>query len=69
MEIMVKELPWYKHPKVKEELKLDKPLVFQVNSNNSMQFLNQRLRLTMLEIDFDTSPDNYIKSISKIHFW
>ena len=58
MEIMVKEPPWYKHPKVKEELKLDKPLVFQViNSNNSMPSLNQRLQLQMLGIDFDESTD------------
>ena len=68
MEIMVKEPPWYKHPKVKEELKLDKPLVFQVN-NNSMQFLNQRLQLQMLGIDFDTSTDIKHKVYFKNSFW
>ena len=57
MEIMVKEPPWYKHPKVKEELKLDKPLVFQVSNNNSMQSLNLRLQLQMLGIDFDEITD------------
>jgi len=63
MEIMDKEPPWYKHPKVKEELKLDKPLVFQV-SNNSMQSPNLRLQLRMQEIDFEEITD--IKS--KVYF-
>ena len=58
MEIMVKEPPWYKLLKAKEELKLDKPLAFLVtNINNSMQSLNLRLQLQMLGIDFEEITD------------
>ena len=68
MEIMDKEPPWYKHPKVKEELKLDKPLVFQVSNNNSMQSLNLRLQLQMLGIDFDVITDIKTKVYFKNSF-
>ena len=54
MEIMGKEHLWYKLRKARDELKLVKPLVFQViNSNNSMQSHNPRLQLQTQGIDFD----------------
>ena len=58
MEIMDRGLPWYKHLKVREELKPVNHLVFQViNSNTSTQSLNQRLQPRTLEIDFDETTD------------
>ena len=70
MEIMDKEPPWYKHLKVKEELKLDKHLVSQViqEDNNSMQSLNLRLQLQMLGIDFDQNTDIKTKVYFKNSF-
>ena len=70
MEIMDKEPPWYKHLKVKEELKLDKHLVSQVikEDNNSMQSLNLRLQLQMPGIDFDVITDIKTKVYFKNSF-
>ena len=68
MEIMDKELQWYKHLKAKEEPKLDKRLVFPV-INNSMLVVFPSLKslLPTLEIDFE----NYITdmlSVSMYHY-
>jgi len=56
MEIMDKEPPWYKRPKVKEEHKLDKHLAYPVINNSMLESPSLKLLLLMLETDFE----NYI---------
>ena len=65
MEIMDKELQWYKHLKVKEELKLDKRLVFPVINNSMLVFPSLKLRKPTLEIDFE----NYITDMLSVCFY
>ena len=55
MEIMDKELPWYKHPKVKEEPKLDKHLAFPVINNSMLASHSLKLLLPTQEIDFENT--------------
>ena len=55
MEIMDKELPWYKHPKDKEELKLDKHLALPVINNSMLASHSLKLLLPTQEIDFENT--------------
>jgi len=55
MEIMVKEPPWYKHPKDKEELKLDKHLVLPAINNSMLEFHSLKSLLLPQEIDFENT--------------
>jgi len=56
MEIMDKELPWYKHPKDKEELKLDKHLVLPVINNSMLEvFPSLKSLLQTPETDFENT--------------
>ena len=55
MEIMVKELPWYRHPKDKEELKLDKHLALPAINNSMLESHSLKLLLLPQEIDFENT--------------